>query len=313
MPGEIMASYVRRLADTNMVDRGLLLRYIGHHYNEEVLQLTSYDLALNPVALSRLSVLSGYPESTLLKAIPAHISDKPGPDPIRDWVPITRPKDPTLVNACSYCTARRGVHMPVVIRLPDQRHPPICVAHQRTLVPHRDPDRSEQSLVATPEITAAGRRYHTLRRRHRFWLQTAFANAENIINSWHQLAGRTNDPERIIARWQARQAHLPDASDRVVRYPEIIALTSLFAATPSLLQTLNKRPGAPSPLQFVLAAVRCLDHPAPHQALRRTHPLFRWARVPDASKWWWRASTREPDRTIYQILLGDDNEQANPT
>lgn len=303
MPGEIMASYVRRLADTNMVDRALLLRHIGRHYNEEVLQLTSYDLALNPAALTRLAVLGGYPKSTLLKAIPAHISDKPGPDPIRDWIPITRPKDPTLVNACSRCAARRGVHMPVVIRLPDKLHPQICVQHQRALAPYHDRDRGEQSLVATPEITAAGRRYHTLRRRHRFMLQTAFANAENIINSGHQLAGRTNDPEKILARWQTRQAHLLDASDRVIRYPEIIALTSLFAATPSPLQTLNKVPGAPSPLQFVLAAVRCLDHPAPHQALRRSHPLFRWARVPDASKWWWRASAREPDRTIYRILL----------
>jgi hypothetical protein len=119
-----------------MVDRGLLLRHIGRHYNEEVLQLTSYDLALNPAALTRLAVLSGYPESTLLKAIPAHISDKPGPDPIRDWVPITRPRDPTLVNACSRCAGRRGVHMPVVIRLPDKLQPPICVQHQRALAPY---------------------------------------------------------------------------------------------------------------------------------------------------------------------------------
>ncbi|MEO3779372.1 hypothetical protein ABGB16_21520 [Micromonospora sp. B11E3] len=108
-------------------------------------------------------------------------------------------------------------------------------------------------------------------------------------------------PEQIAARWQTRQLHLPGIADSLVRYPETVALAALLTSTPSLLLTLRKAPDAPSPMQFLLAATRCLNHPAPTQVLRRGHPLFRWAGVPNAPRSWW-LNTSEPDRTIYQML-----------
>jgi hypothetical protein len=57
-------------------------------------------------------------------------------------------------------------------------------------------------------------------------------------------------------------------------------------------------------MQFLLAAVRCLNHPAPEQVLRRSHALNRWAGVPYNPSWWW-ANTAEPDRTIHKTLSGN--------
>ncbi|SCG17575.1 TniQ protein [Micromonospora echinofusca] len=312
MPRELMISYLRRLANANRVDRPLLIRHIATDHAHHIGPLHTHDLALNRPALARLAILSGYPEAVLLAAISTRTLKTPGPEPLRDWIPLGG-TGPTLLRPCSHCTARHGIRVPAIIQL-EPGPPPICIRHRRTLVPyHYRSDRgNEQPLGAAPEIVTAAHRYKILRRRHRNTIGEAFAAAANITRLWGRgRVGHYRDKsEQINARWNARTEHLPHVPDTVIRYPETIALTSLFASAPTLMLTPTEDREAPSTMQFLLAVARCLDHPAPEQLLRPAHPLFRWAGGWGMPTWFWR-NIQEPDRTIYRTLA-QGSTQLNP-
>ncbi|MFY1668349.1 TniQ family protein [Plantactinospora sp. WMMB334] len=312
MPRELMISYLRRLANANRVDRPLLIRHIATDHAGHIGPFHTHDLALNRPALARLAILSGYPETVLLAAISTRTLKRPGPEPLRDWIPLGG-TDPTLLRPCSHCTARRGIRVPSIIQL-EPGQPPVCIQHRRTLVPyHYRSDRgNEQPLGATPEIVTAAHRYKILRRRHRDTIGEAFAAAAGITRFWGRgRAGFYRDkPEQISARWSARAEHLPDVPDTVIRYPEIVALTGLFTSIPELLLTPSGDRDAPSAMQFLLAAARCLEHPAPEQLLRPAHPLSRWAGTTDMPAWFWR-NINEPDRTIYRTLAQGSTRSPN--
>ncbi|MEV0733972.1 hypothetical protein [Polymorphospora sp. NPDC050346] len=282
-----------------MVERVLLVRHISTHPDKNLEQIDTHDLALNRAALARLAALSGYPEATLRTASGTRLIPGPDPTPVRAWIPL-RTTDRTLVRPCSHCAARRGLDIPAIVRI-GTRQPPFCVQHARTLVPYQSERGREQPLTPAPEILAAHHRYKILRRRHRHTIDEAYTAAADITGRWR--SGKYK-PEHIDARWQARSQHLPDVPDNVIRYPETIALTALFTATPSLLHTPTRAAGAPSAMQFLLAAAYCLDHPAPAQLLRTSHPLFRWANTPNMHGWFWR-NAAEPDRTIYRTLASN--------
>ena len=296
LPGELMVCYLRRLAHANSTDLSLLIRHLGNNNHHGTGPIDTHDLALNRSALARLATLSGYPETTLLAAIPVHVIGILDPEPFRYWTPLGLNKDGTLVHPCSRCAARRGAYEPTIVKI-GTREPPICIRHRRTLALYRFDDVQEHSLTATPEIVTAARRHRALRRRYPTTSDLAFVTASHLTSTWRSWSVESRSGRADRLRWNARAQHLPGIPDSLIRYPETIAFTALFASTPSLMLTIRNAPGAPSPMQFLLAAVRCLNHPAPEQVLRRSHALNRWAGVPLQPLLWW-ANTAEPTEPV---------------
>jgi hypothetical protein len=130
------------------------------------------------------------------------------PQPFRDWTPLGLNKDGTLAHPCSRCAARRGAH--------------------------------EHSLTATPEIITAARRHRALRRRHPATSDLAFVTATHLTSTWRSWSVESRSgPELIDVRWNARAQLLPGIPDGLIRYPETIAFTALFASTPSMMLTIR--------------------------------------------------------------------------
>ncbi|MGC4772061.1 hypothetical protein ACLQ25_24210 [Micromonospora sp. DT44] len=223
-----------------------------------------------------------------------------------------------MMRPCTLCAARRGARIPALVRL-DHGELPICVQHRRTLVGFRDeqPRRgrplgpfgppTEQSLDATPEILTAVRRRRALRRRRRATIDAAMEAAGQITSGWRNWPRRRGESDAITTRWGGRSELLPRVVEQVIRYPETIALATVFARHPQLLNTPRAATGDPTPMMFLLHAAHYLQHPEPGQLLRRHHPLFRWAGADDLPNWRWRNSS-EPDRSIHAALRADNIE-----
>ncbi len=309
--GELLVSYIRRLASANRVETKLLLRHLaGHNGSGEQAQLTaSHDVAINLPVLARLALLSGCPEAVLSTTLSIRWLHAPDEEPRRAWLPLA--KEPRLIRPCSRCTARHGSTTPAVVRL-DEQQLPICMKHDRTLASYRTDQEREHPLAPAPEILTAARRLQILRRRHHRSINQALDVASTIIHGWQNWSGQNKGrPDIIRTRWRDRAARLANVpygviqlQDTITRLPEIVAVTALFCWNPALMLTPRGEPDDPSPIQFLLHITRSLDHSAPSQMLRSAHPLFRWANVPIAPDFWWRATT-EPDKTIYLALTAD--------
>jgi hypothetical protein len=217
-----------------------------------------------------------------------------------------------LFRACSRCSARHGTPTQPVVRL-TKRKLPICIRHGRALAAYRAEHQAERPLTRTPEILHAARRLHILRRRHSGTIDQAFDTASAIIADWQHWPGLPwGTRDAILTRWKTRAARLADLSFGVIRLPhvitrlpETIAFTALFCWNRDLMLTPRRRPGDPSPIQFLLQAARCVDHPTPSQLLHTNHPLSQWAtrqHRPDT----WRQNATEQDQTIYTSLIADN-------
>lgn len=315
LPGELLISFVRRLAHANRTDSGLLVRHLAGDYYHGMQQVRTHDLVLNHAARRRLAIFSGYPEPVLrtVLATRRHFQDG-DPQPARHWDAFSI-RDVTVVRPCSRCAARRGARIPALVRI-GVENLAVCVRHRRTLVHYRDEQRRdvrgkwesppvERSMDAFPEILKAVRRHHALRRRRRDTVDAALAAAAQITSQWHSWPGRRGEMDAIALRWKERSRSLLGVSQRIVRHPETIALTALFFHHPALIHTPRGGTGDPSPMVFLLHAARYLEHPRPEWLLHRHHPLFRWAGAEDLPRWRW-ANVAEPDRTIYADLRAGD-------
>jgi hypothetical protein len=294
LPGELVFSYLQRLGRANRTGTGLLLNLLGKGAAWTVdKHIHTYDLELNEPALFRLSLLSGYPEDPLRRVL--HVRrTRSGWPPAYSWHRFTSGEN-DLVRPCSHCAARRGVQTLAMIKRSSLL--PICLRHGRTLVPHTEPRAADQSLHTTPEILTAWRRFTTLRRRRPDTVTAAFQAASDITSDWRR--AKTGNTDHITDRWQARAVLLPEVANDVIRSPETIALTTLFARQPALLRV-PQQP-SPMPMVFLAHAARYLDHPEPRQLLDQGSPLLRWAQGMDMPAWWW-PEAHEPDRSIYIAL-----------
>jgi hypothetical protein len=294
LPGELVFSYLQRLARANRTGTALLLEHLGKGPTWTIGKQTHlYDLELNEYAFFRLSLLSGYHEEPLRRIL--HVRrTRNGWPPAYSWHRFTSGEN-DLVRPCSYCAARHDVQTPAMIRRSSLL--PICSRHGRTLVPRTEPRAAEQPLHTTPEILTAWRRFTILRRRRRDTVTTAFNVASDITSDW--MRRTTARTDHIADRWQARAALLPEAASEVIRSPETIALTTLFARQPRLLHV--PRSPNPTPMLFLAHAARYLDHPEPRQLLEQGSPLLRWSQGMDMPDWWW-PNTHDPDRSIYTAL-----------
>ncbi|OJF15421.1 hypothetical protein BG844_04810 [Couchioplanes caeruleus subsp. caeruleus] len=294
-----MFSYVRRLAAANHATPRLLLSHLGRHHSHPKaggIATSTYDLALNHAALTRLAIYSGSTPAALLKATGAALSTDIGPTPICEWTSILNRRS---AFACTRCAPEISPGTGLIAL--DEHQPAICRTHQAILA--RAGITGEQQLRPFTEIAAAAHRHHHLHRRRRHTFSRSLDAASALIRRWRPFAKRrAESPEHLISRWHERASrlNLPD-TDQLVRYPEMIALAQLFSTLPwpDASADQQAKPIITAPLHFLEQAAVHLAHPEPNQLFQRGHPLCRWADVPERPGYWWRDYGTEPDRSIY--------------
>jgi hypothetical protein len=301
--GELVISYLRRIAAANHTDLFIVLNSIGTlrpHPHHQAIGSNTHDLAVNTAALIRLAVFTGITPAALRAATRPQIITTDGPEPSSTWISL----DPhQLAHPCWRCTAGRSNQTSALIALAEQQAP-LCLTHERALARPGSPTQTPP-LNLFPDILAAARRHRALRRTRRATFPRAFRIAAQLIRTWRPFGEqRRRAPEQITLRWQARAERLqrPDTDD-LVRYPEVIALTQLFLTLAWRSESGHPiEPIVRAPVQFLADAAEHLQHPAPRELLQPGHPLHRWARTPQRPGYWWDEYGTEPDRTAYFAL-----------
>lgn len=228
-PNELVASYVRRLAQINHIEPKTLLEHLGQGTNNLTHVWHSHDLALNTQALHRLATFAGCPSQILRKAMPRIIVTELDNDgPRRRWITFRHAGIrhwPRLI--CSYCAASRlrigkvGIYVP-----PDL--PAICLRHNRLLGYYTLPHLHELNLDAVPEIIDCYHRHRRIRRQYGIeHVEQAQRRAARILRSWAH-PYRLIRPTEVLDRWRHRTAALAP-HDRLADYPETVILTELLA------------------------------------------------------------------------------------
>ena len=210
-PGEILSSYLRRLAHANCLDPEALRGHIAGGWRQR------------PVPADRLAVAAGVPAATLEHALADLDGGKVwafrlGQIPIHPM--ISGP-------ACQLCAFARGATEPVWCR----KHPEqvICLRHRRWIGPGAA--TAQPCLDNQPDILQAHKRHLRLIRRFgREQVMIGFAFADHICRQWH--AQRQHD-EGFRQRmwifhgpgWEAPAAH---PTITAAAYPQVVALARIL-------------------------------------------------------------------------------------
>lgn len=227
LPGELIGSYLNRLADANHLTIGWISHLVGdgrHHYRDRD------DIAYwTPRCVTNLALLTGRTETALRHALPA----------LRDGLG-RRAHQHSIIGgtvramhapACRLCAARRGIlGLAIQHTYPHQR---ICQQHQRWR--GQGPQRPLPTLL--PEVLTANRRHRRLTRGPLPPLTASWhhGEAQQLTAAW--LTDHTG-PTELLHRWQHRLGLLEEdpygdphrpSPDRIelVTYPETVWLTYL--------------------------------------------------------------------------------------
>jgi hypothetical protein len=226
LPGETVDSYLHRLARANLMD------------NEDLRTVAAGERRLTaPVRPAVLARLSGYPEHTLLRALPELASADPAA-PRRSSRPVYRTW--TAGPGCRLCNAARGAEPTEPwLAYPEVWHAPadvLCLRHRRWTAGY-DENWEQPDLTDQPEILAARRGYLRLARAHGHEAaRLAYLTATYVIGEWHDRGRysytRTPGFERRILRFVGpkRGTARESAVSQAARYPQIVALTRLLAS-----------------------------------------------------------------------------------
>jgi hypothetical protein len=278
--GELLVSYIARLADANGVPAGHLLSWVGECGTVPRELGRRRDGWLNHAARRRLETVTGLPATTLVRALPGlgsppRLGDgHPGGGPDLD-LPVIRwrsePPAARWVAACPGCTARPAGAPPAVVEQPSSRT--LCRRHRQWL--HRD-----GSFPVTAEIAGAQRAQDRLvRRRGRELAAESYLRAASIARAWW--AGPWQPT--LQRRWDRRLWALgvlggpvPDQLLRAVLHPEAVALAGLLAS-PSWDARLRAGHATVWDFHRAVAARLALDPRRPTTA----EPLVRWLTMGD--------------------------------
>ncbi|HEX6684646.1 MAG TPA: hypothetical protein VF062_17710 [Candidatus Limnocylindrales bacterium] len=290
--GEIILSYVWRLALINRIDPTLLLQYLADSHTPSLIEVANRDLALNTAAITRLAAFSGQPEPILRRLLPQIASPPTTFDPAlpyRRWSRLPA----RLVRMCSHCAARRGVRQPVGIVLQPLQLP-ICIKHARLLTDYHDSD-PELSPAAAPEVVAAARRHRTLaRRRPHDAFGHAMHAAFHVTKHW-----RAFSDQLINERWVERGERLGvNPLHPAIRLPETIAFVEIMSllrwdVTPTAAGE-GIKPDISDRQRFIERLGHSLQHPDPEALQRRGNPLYQWlGPTPHHRQAWLRKPRKE--------------------
>jgi TniQ len=269
--GELLVSYLARLADANGIPAGHLLSWVGEGGTIPREPSRRQDGWLNPAARWRLETITGLPAATLVLALPGvgllpapSLDDRDPGMPAILW--RSEPPGAHWVAACRGCTARVARVAPVVVELPSFRR--LCRRHRQWL--HRD-----GAFPVTAEIAGAQRAHDRLvRRRGRVLAAESYLTAASIVRDWW---GGPWHPT-LQRRWDRRLWELgllggpvPDQLLRAVLHPEAVALAGLLAS-PSWDARLRAGHATAGDFYAAVAARLAVDRSRP----TTTEPLLRW-------------------------------------
>jgi hypothetical protein len=215
-PGEIMSSYIGRLADVNRLDTVALLRYI------------TGTRQTHNVPVERLAIVAGVPPLVLKRAITDR--DNAG-SALKQYYSYGRSIEVrTEVSgpACQLCAAVAGATRPVACWRPAERV--LCLRHRRWI---GSDDALQPSLDRQPDILKAHMRHLRLVRRFdREEVTAAFTIAADICRQWHDYRQHDEEFRRRLEifhgpDWQVALYHPTVAA---AAYPQVVALARLLAS-----------------------------------------------------------------------------------
>lgn len=244
---ETLTSYLRRLAAANRLDSEALRVY-----------LTGDKRKSARVGLDTLALVSGQPCHVLRYAVlelaaprdlhAAHVVARPRPG---GWA---RPQ-------CQHCTLSRG-HGTAAAWCWNLHEDLLCFRHRRWIGDGPDyAHHAQPDLSGHPDILAANRRHRRLIRRHgRHAVMTAFREATQICDRWHQRRAHDEEFSRNMCIFHGPhwQVSATDPTIHAARYPQIVSLTRLLASPICREKALQSWP---EPTEFIAEVRRTV---APH-------------------------------------------------
>lgn len=263
-PNETTQSYLNRLAHANHLDGDHL-----HFY------LTKSRKKSSKVTADRLSVLSGIPESTLLRALYDLRSEADPTSAAADAKPrrVAQGRRP-----CQLCAAGREFGERIYCL--EWQDVVICLIHRRWIGPgdirygHSQPDLTNQ-----PDILQAAKRYRRIVRRHgRVNAARAYAEASSICHQWRQ---STTSDDTFIHRMQifhGEEWSVPwdDVTVHAAVYPQVIALTRLLVSPYWQSIALQEFPIPHLFIKEIQRTVNSLYNWDSSSHFRRHEPLIDW-------------------------------------
>lgn len=182
---ELLGSYLHRLADANHVTITAITQLLGtaRRYRRSDDDATTWTTR----TVSALAALTGWPFTTLTRALPAL-------RPLATGIPLGQPGAAAPRVACRHCMASKGIHGLVIQRATNDER--VCLRHQRWL---HGPE--QHPLHALPELCSANRRHRRLRRQHdAATLDAAHARAQQLTQNWFH----ADDQPGLQRRWTDR-------------------------------------------------------------------------------------------------------------
>ncbi|WP_200309410.1 hypothetical protein [Streptomyces adelaidensis] len=209
-PRETEDSYLWRLSQTNKIPL-------------QRLTSPSHWLLSQRDYVSRLSIVSGQPRASLLKAIP-HLGKNKG-DPGR---PRQRGG-----YACRHCVARRTGSTHHSVWTWTSCHDQVCIPHRLWIGRAVDDPARQLDLTEFPEIVEAQRRhYRLLRRQGHLVMDSCYQYGSDFWHSLFQRGYRLSDRAERLRQLSpvTREVRPFDPRRYVAVYPEIVEAISLFAS-----------------------------------------------------------------------------------
>jgi hypothetical protein len=259
--GEIMSSYIGRLADANRLETTALLRHI------------TGTRQTHNVPIERLAIVAGVPCLVLERAI-ADLGDaKLAMKAYYSYHRSIAIRTMVSGSACQLCAAAAGATRPVTCWRPAEKV--LCLRHRRWI---GSADTLQPSLDRQPDILEAHTRHLRLvRRLGREEVTAAFTIAADICRQWHDHREHDEEFSRRLEIFHGPDWRVPPSHPTVAAaaYPQVVALARLLASP--YWKSLGVHSSAVSVSLFAREMMQTVAPsyrwPQPRES---TDPLFRW-------------------------------------
>ena len=215
-PGEIISSYLARMAKANRVDADTLRRYIAGGSDGRAL----------PV--DRVAAVAGVPAPALKRAIADLDGAAPGRTTNYSYHWTVGVCTRVIGWACHLCAFARGASGPVMCWKPAEDV--VCLRHLRWT---GSDDPLQPALERQRNIVEAQRRHRRLIRRHgREEVTAGIEVAGHICDKWYRLRENDGEFNRRLEVFHGPGWVLPQVHPtiRAAAYPQVVALARLLAS-----------------------------------------------------------------------------------
>ena len=220
---ETLTSYLARLAHANHIS----VPDLRIHLDPARSPITK-KARTSPAALA---AATGRSQLAVSYALPELRTNHPAPETLA-LRGRTLPRPPNKTRpACRRCMTANDIHRPVMTWMRHDQN--VCRQHKLWIGPGTHHPENQPDLTTLPEIVDAQRRHAALIRRYgRRRVQESFHLAHLVCTDWAH--GGTNTRADHTRRHQQlenqAQRHITDVAARsAAQYPEVVALTAIFA------------------------------------------------------------------------------------